>query len=216
MYLVSTTSTPKFFFEFYVLLQMHARGTLELEKSAMHHHNYYISHHDRRPLLIRPSYSIQVYCNSSTPCCTHTILRRKLYTLLGALVIGASRLSAFSESLALKSLWVNSSEQSHIIFSSLKQARARTKIISGMSDRTHVICNLYPHTLPSSYLYLQPSSISNLLDSGRQVFFSIYLVYVCPFSPSAFQTSRYNLTFWMSKPTVGPLVFQPSFGLKTQ
>ena len=107
IWLVSTTSTPKFFFEFYVLLQMHARGTLELEKSAMHHHNYYISHHDRRPLLIRPSYSIQVYCNSSTPCCTHTILRRKLYTLLGALVIGASRLSAFSESLALKSLWVN-------------------------------------------------------------------------------------------------------------
>ena len=38
MYLVSTTSTPKFFFEFYVLLQMHAHGTLELEKSAMHHH----------------------------------------------------------------------------------------------------------------------------------------------------------------------------------
>ena len=150
MYLVSTTSTPKFFFEFYVLLQMHARGTLELEKSAMHHHNYYISHHDRRPLLIRPSYLIQVYCNSSILCCTHTILRRKLYTLLGALVIGASRLSAFSESLALKSLWVNSSEQSHIIFSSLKQAR--TKIISGMSDHTHAICNLYPHTLPSSYI----------------------------------------------------------------
>ena len=143
---------PSSFSSSMCLLQMHARGTLELEKSAMHHHNYYIPHHDRRPLLIRPSYSIQVYCNSSTPCCTHTILRRKLYTLLGALVIGASRLSAFSESLALKSLWVNSSEQSHIIFSSLKQARARTKIVSGMSDHTHAICNLYPHTLPSSYI----------------------------------------------------------------